>query len=217
MIVKICGIRSVEAARAAAEAGADLLGFNFAPVSKRRVDLVTAQKAIEACRRAVGAPKMAGIFVNQPLHEVVETAREVGLDYVQLSGDEDAPYCLAVTDRAQRRLIKAVRLGDPRGTPDLDELGGVADALLADAAVANSYGGSGQAWRWDDATGLAARFPVLLAGGLRPDNVTQAIRAVRPWGVDVASGVETDGQTDPRKVKAFIERVREHEHSHTAR
>ncbi|HEU5315119.1 MAG TPA: phosphoribosylanthranilate isomerase [Chloroflexota bacterium] len=215
MIVKICGIRSLDAARAAAASGADLLGFNFAPVSKRRIDVKTAKEAIAACRALNRPPQMTGIFVNQPLHEVTEISREVGLDYVQLSGDEDAAYCLAVTARAQRLLIKAVRLGDPRGMPDVDELGGLADALLADASVAGSYGGSGQAWDWSDAAGLAARYPVLLAGGLRPDNVAEAISTVRPWGVDVASGVETSGRTDPERVRAFIQQVREHEHSDT--
>ena len=212
-VVKICGIRAVAAARAAATAGADLLGFNFAPVSKRRVDRAVAQAAIQAVREqppAAGRPAMVGIFVNQPPDEVAALAQECRLDYVQLSGDEDAAYCWAVAALAGLPVIKAVRLGRPEeaGRVEAYAGGGAVAAILADAAAAGSWGGSGQAWDWSLAAGLAARFPVLLAGGLTARNVATAVAAVHPWGVDVASGVETAGDTDPDKVRAFIEQVR---------
>lgn len=216
MKVKICGIRSVEAALAASRAGADFLGLNFAPVSRRRVEPGVARRAIEACRQVAGTPQMAGVFVNQPVHEIAEIARELRLDYVQLSGDEDADFCADVAVRTQRRVIKAVRLAEPGASERLDVLGNRAAILLADATVPGTYGGSGQPWQWQDAQALAARYDVLLAGGLTPTNVAAAIAAAKPWGVDVASGVETDGQTDPEKVRAFIKQVRAYEHSHTS-
>jgi phosphoribosylanthranilate isomerase len=214
--VKICGVRSAEAALAASQAGADLLGLNFAPVSRRRVESEVARRAIEACVSLEKRPAIAGVFVNQPLDEVALLARDLGLDYVQLSGDEDATYCQQVTARSGKPVIKSVRLASPDDDESLNALAGAADVLLADATVPGSYGGSGQPWRWQDAQALAARYTVLLAGGLTPKNVAAAIAAAQPWGVDVASGVETNGQTDPEKVRAFIKQVRAYEHSHTS-
>ncbi len=209
--VKICGIRSIDVALAAAQAGADLLGFNFAPISKRRIDVAVAREAILTLRSAEsplpprgreGAPRTAGIFVNQPITEVARIAREVQLDYVQLSGDEDAAYCRTIHLETGLPVIAAVRLTQDGEAARISALRQAAELLLTDAA--GSWGGSGQTWRWQEAAGLAAEFPVLLAGGLNPDNVADAAAAVRPWGVDVASGVETDGTTDPDKVRAFI-------------
>ena len=161
---------------------------------------------------------MVGIFVNQPVVEVSRVARELALDLIQLSGDESADYCRAAGGATGLPVIKALRLGTEASPTEADEL--VRDAgvsiLLADAPVSGSYGGSGQAWRWQDASELAGRYDVLLAGGLTPENVGEAAAAVHPWGVDVASGVETNGQTDPEKVRAFITRVRTYEHSHIA-
>jgi phosphoribosylanthranilate isomerase len=208
-LVKICGLRSPEAARAAVQAGADLLGFNFAPVSKRRIDPEVADGAIAAAR-AAGKPGIAGIFVNQPIDEVVTIAAECVLDYVQLSGHEDAAYCAEVTLRTGRLVIKAVRLTAPDEASRIETYtaGSSVRFLLADAAVAGSWGGSGAAWDWSAAAYLAARFPLLLAGGLNAENVGEAITVVRPFGVDVASGVETNGHTDPEKVHAFIQTVK---------
>jgi phosphoribosylanthranilate isomerase len=221
MIVKICGIRSRDTARAAAEAGADLLGFNFAPVSRRLVDADVAREAVQMCRalgNGVHPPRMAGIFVNQPLSELARLARDVGLDFIQLSGHETADYCRAVLDTTGLPVIKAVRLSGETGVGEAERFigDGLVTVLLADAPLAGSFGGSGQTWTWQDAAGLAARFTVLLAGGLTAENVDEATRQTHPWGVDVASGVETHGQTDPHKVRTFIQRVRDHEHSHTA-
>jgi phosphoribosylanthranilate isomerase len=213
--VKICGIRTVDVALAAAASGADLLGFNFAAVSRRRVEVVAAQEAIDAVRRREAGnpgapppsaiPQMVGIFVNQPVEEVGRIARDTTLDYVQLSGDEDVPYCRRVFEAFGRPVIKAIRLAEPDGLQHLTCYAHepAVHFLLADAA--GSWGGAGQAWDWSLAAGLAAKYPVLLAGGLTPANVAQAIAAVRPHGVDVASGVETAGHTDIAKVRAFIE------------
>jgi phosphoribosylanthranilate isomerase len=210
-MVKICGLRSPAAALASVAAGADLLGFNFAPVSKRRVDEATARRAIDECRaNARSAPVMAGIFVNQPIDEVVQTARRCQLDDVQLSGEEDPAYCRRLAEVGGVATIKALRLSRAEDAGRFGEYtgdGGVA-LLLADAAVAGSWGGAGTTWDWAAAASVAARFPLLLAGGLTAENVAGAVAAVKPWGVDVASGVETNGQTDPEKVRAFVRRAK---------
>jgi phosphoribosylanthranilate isomerase len=210
--VKICGIRSSEAALAAADAGADLLGLNFAPVSKRRIAVFAAVEAAGAIRQRSTPPQLAGIFVNQPIDEVARIARGIGLDYVQLSGDEDEAYCRSIASETRLPVIKAVRLPADDVRAAALRTSGAVELLLADAQ--GTYGGAGQPWKWETAADLASQFPTLLAGGLTAETVGTAIAAVRPWGVDVASGVETNGQTDPEKVRAFIKEVRAYEHSH---
>lgn len=212
--VKICGLQSTAAAIAATQAGADLLGFNFAPVSKRRIDPAVAGDAITASRQVapatVATPATVGIFVNQALHQVLAVAVRCELDYIQLSGDEDVAYCQELAAQGGRPLIKAVRLGRPQEAPRVEAYlrSGAIAVLLADAAVAGSWGGSGRTWDWQAAAGLATRYPVLLAGGLTPGNVAAAVATVRPWGVDVASGVETYGATDPGEVLAFVQNAK---------
>lgn len=210
--VKICGLRSAAVALACATAGADLLGFNFAPVSKRRVAADVATEAIATVRAALGghAPAMAGIFVNQAPAEVAGLVRRCGLDFVQLSGSENEAYCREVAALTGVPLIKAVRLVGEAAISEAQAFvraGGVS-ILLADAAVAGSWGGSGQTWDWSSARDLAGHVPLLLAGGLTAESVEQAIHSVRPWGVDVASGVETAGQTDAARAAAFISAAR---------
>jgi phosphoribosylanthranilate isomerase len=210
-VVKICGLRGKEQAVASARAGADLLGFNFAPVSKRRVEARVAQEAIAACREGAGpAPAMVGVFVNQPLEEIAAAVRACRLDVVQLSGDESVAFCREVGTETGAAVYRAVRLRDGFSLDVLlQESGeGAVSVLLVDAPVAGAWGGTGQTWDWALAAPLARRVPVLLAGGLHAENVEGAREAVRPWGVDVASGVETGGQTDPDRVAALIQRIR---------
>jgi phosphoribosylanthranilate isomerase len=154
---------------------------------------------------------MVGIFVNQPLTEVAALARRCGLDYLQLSGEEDAGYCRRLATDTGAPIVKAVRLGRPDEAARVEAYiaGGNVAVLLADSAVTGSWGGSGEAWEWSAAAGLARRFPLLLAGGLTAQNVRRAVDAVRPWGVDVASGVETNGETDPARVRAFVEQAKQ--------
>lgn len=232
LVVKICGLRSVAAAVAAVEAGADLLGFNFAPVSKRRVSPEVAREAIARCRElhsgveAAGRgggqrllsrrPAMIGIFVNQDASEIRALSRRCLLDAVQLSGDESADQCRAVGAETGLPVIKAVRLGQQSADEDggnvayeaYNGAAGVA-ALLVDAPGTGSWGGTGLGWEWARAAPLARRGPLLLAGGLNAGNVGNAVAAVWPWGVDVASGVETAGETDALKVAAFISRAKQ--------
>lgn len=164
-----------------------------------------------------GAPSMApnrplivGVFVNQPLEEVQQAYAECHLDLIQLHGDESPEYCHDLA----RPFIKALRLLPGQGQKELARrmdayLAVFPEALfLLDTHAPGLYGGTGRPWDWERAARLALRYPILIAGGLTPENVAGVIQAVHPWGVDVSSGVETDGQKDLVKMKAFIEAVR---------
>jgi phosphoribosylanthranilate isomerase len=213
-IIKICGLRTIDRALAAATAGADLIGLVFAP-SRRRVTVTEAQ-AIAAAVRALPPPRplIVGLFVNEPAHVIAEIARTVGLEAIQLSGDEPADFSIPV----ELPLIKAIRMtGDPTEEAWLARIAATKPATsnrlptltaLVDAHIAGAYGGTGQQADWQRAANLARRVPTLLAGGLTPANVTQAIAVVNPLGVDVSSGVERDGQKDPELMAAFVQAVR---------
>ena len=151
-----------------------------------------------------------GVFVNQPVEEVRRIAVACGLDYVQLHGDESPDYCRSLG----LPFIKAFRVAAKDGEEDIARrmeayLAVYPEAIfLLDAHVEGIYGGTGRSWDWGRAARLALRHPVLAAGGLTPENVAGAVQAIYPWGVDVSSGVETDGMKDVAKIKAFIEAVR---------
>lgn len=201
MIVKICGVTRIEDAEAAVEAGADWIGLNFWPRSKRHVDAETATRIAAAIP---GDVKKVGVFVNAPSTQVEQLAARVGLDLLQFHGDEDADYLAPFATRA----IRALRV---QGPADLRALDGLAvDTVLLDAPSAN-YGGSGTTFDWSLAR-QARTFgkKLLLAGGLTPENVAQAVREVRPFGVDVASGVESaPGIKDHAKIRAFVRAAKE--------
>lgn len=205
MKVKICGIITLDDALAALDAGADMLGFNFYPPSPRYIEPLACAEMI-ATLRTRGAPAtLVGVFVNLPPTEIAAILDECGLDLAQLSGDEP-PADLAWLGA---RAFKAIR---PRDAHEAARLAAVytqrtaPPVLLADASAgAGQFGGTGQTGDWRAARALAARGPILLAGGLRPENVVAAVAAVQPWGVDVASGVETSpGHKDGAKMKAFV-------------
>ncbi|MHB1413995.1 MAG: phosphoribosylanthranilate isomerase [Chloroflexota bacterium] len=206
MIVKICGLTDESAVLAAAAAGADLLGFVFAP-SRRRLEPARARELIATARQAGAVPcppKVVGVFVNEPAARVAEVAADCGLDWVQLNGDEDAAYVRrlglpAIVARPVTRALDAAAVA---------AFLAVGALVLLDAYSPAQRGGSGSLCDWEMAAALATRFPVLLAGGLTPDNVAGAIAAVRPAGVDVSSGVEADGRKDPAKIAAFVRQVR---------
>jgi phosphoribosylanthranilate isomerase len=207
MIVKICGIKTLEIALAAVEVGANMLGFNFYPPSSR---YITPEKCAEivAGLKDAGKPVVnVGVFVNEDLQRVREILMACGLDLAQLSGDE-SPVDMAILDG---QAFKAVR---PHSLSEADEqLGmfgrGQAPALLVDAHVKGAYGGTGETGDWALARHLAKQAPILLAGGLNPENVAAAVAVVDPWGVDVASGVESSpGVKDPAKISAFISTAR---------
>jgi phosphoribosylanthranilate isomerase len=213
-LIKICGVRETEHALVVAEAGADVLGLNFAPSSKRRVSIENAVSIVSAVRHAFGdgAPLSAGIFVDVYAENVNQIASVVGLDVVQLHD----PAIPASIERIERPVIR------PISPPPGSSPGSVASSMagqrlnddvpalfMLDAHDPVLHGGTGRRADWHLARDLARDFPLLLAGGLTPENVAQAIAQVRPLGVDVASGVETDGVKDPEKIRAFIANARE--------
>ena len=203
--VKICGLRTAEHAVAAAVAGADLIGFIFAP-SRRNVLPETARAAVAAARAAAPGPILAvGVFVNATASEMNQVADIVGLDVVQLSGDEPD----TVMDQIERPILRALR---PRpGARPLDVIppltGGVEPRVLAyliDGYHPGAYGGTGVRADWSLAAEVARSVSVVLAGGLNPENVADGIATVMPFGVDVGSGVERDGVKDAALIQAFV-------------
>jgi indole-3-glycerol phosphate synthase/phosphoribosylanthranilate isomerase len=202
--VKICGITNAEDARMAAAAGADAVGFVFWPKSPRAVDAATARAIAAALPPFV---LRVGVFVDASPEEMRKVADEVGLDIVQLHGQEP-PEDVA---RAPRRAVKAIRVGPGFRPEEALRYDGTAAALLVDTrADGAGPGGTGQTFDWSLVRPVRERTPFLvLAGGLTPDNVGEAIAAVRPDAVDVSSGVESaPGRKDPAKVRAFVDAVR---------
>jgi phosphoribosylanthranilate isomerase len=208
--IKICGIRDKTHALAAVEAGADFIGLVFAP-SQRQVSPAKAYEIASATKRSSNTIKVVGVFVNAPSSQVNELADFCALDWVQLSGDESWEYCRDVV----RPVIKAIRIDQQSPEELYAELSAESKLLpaqgfitLLDSRVEGQYGGTGESFNWNLAQKVTRRFPVIVAGGLDPRNVARLIEKVAPWGVDVSSGVETEGVKDIAKIKAFIEAVR---------
>lgn len=200
--VKICGITNLEAARVAVDAGADAVGFVFAS-SRRRVGPETARQIIGALPPFVTP---VGVFVDAPLAEVKEIAAFCNLGAVQLHGAEPPEYCAALK-AAGFRVIKAFRIKEAK---DLEAIVNYpVHAVLLDTFVPGIAGGTGQVFDWGLLAGKVFQVPVVLAGGLTPENVAAAVRQVRPYAVDVSSGVETGGRKDPAKIRLFIQRAKE--------
>ena len=209
MKVKICGITNSDDAHAAIEAGADLLGFNFYAKSPRYIAPEKARKIIAEIRSEGRGPLLVGVFVNAPPEEVRSILKIAQLDLAQLHGDEP----VHVLERLNGRAFKALRpTSETEAEIDAEwfaPYGPNAPVLLIDAYRKDQYGGTGHTADWSIATKMAQQYPILLAGGLAPENVSEAIRQVRPWGVDVASGVEmSPGKKDVGKLKLFVERCR---------
>ena len=199
--IKICGIKTVEDALAAMDAGADLLGFNFYRKSPRYISVGQCRDVMSVMRK-YGQITYVGVFVNASVDEIRATLETAALSLAQLHGDETSEMMSLLHGKAFKAF---------RGIPD--GLNGFArddaPALLVDASVKDSYGGTGMTADWKGAAELAKQVPLLLAGGLTPANVADAVRQVRPWGVDVASGVESvPGVKDVNKMRAFVNAVR---------
>ncbi len=201
MRVKICGITTLDAGLAATDAGADYLGFVFVPGTRRYLDLDAAERLLDQLRASRPVlPRLVGLFLDAPLAALRATVDRCGLEAVQLCGDETPEYC----SQAGVPVIRTLR---PRSTADLaqfEQFSPHVERLLFDTYHAGLPGGSGTTGDWELARHLAMRFPLFLAGGLDPANVAAAIEAVRPWGVDTSSGVETNGKKDVDKIRAFI-------------
>ncbi len=212
LVIKMCGNRSATDLINAANAGADLLGIIFAD-AWRRVSVGHAREMVATLRGEVDdAPLIVGVFVDQPVDEVNSTAGQVGLDMVQLHGMESPEYW----ERISKPLIVARRISASQTREQVEnELAVVGEFMqrtsslsLIEPHVDGEPGGSGVSLDFSLAEQLAHRYSFILAGGLNPDTVTPVIRTVRPWGVDVSSGVETDRVKDPAKVGRFIYEAR---------
>jgi phosphoribosylanthranilate isomerase len=240
--VKICGVRSVEVALAAAGAGADFIGLMFAPKSRRRIEVEDASEIVRALGTPLRAfeqetppavfrtaetdlrswfghgasalerllerkrPLTVGVFAGNDPDEINEIIDECGIDLIQLSGGEPWGNCLL----ANRQVIKALHLSadDDSASAMARIQTGSALAVLLDRADDAAFGGMGRPIDWTVSAGIAAAMPVWLAGGLNAENVAEAIQTVRPWGVDVSSGVETEGAKDVAKIRSFLAAVR---------
>lgn len=207
MFVKLCGLRTLDDARAAIAAGASALGFILAE-SKRQV---TPEFVASLRDELAVPPTIVGVTVNNSAGELTQLFETARLDMLQLSGDEP----IGILDELEVPLIKSLKF--PAGT-SMDEATSTVDAWLShrhapelvmiDAYHPAAHGGTGEVADWKLVSEITVRYPVVLAGGLTPDNVSEAIRKLRPIGVDVASGTETDGVKDPVKLRAFVANAR---------
>ena len=199
--IKICGIKTVDDALAAMDAGADMIGFNFYPKSPRSIDAGQCREIMSVMRQHSHI-MYVGVFVNARVEEIRAVMETGDLTFAQLHGDETSEMLRALDGKA----FKAFR-GIPQSLDGFARED--APAFLIDASVKGAYGGTGVQADWSGAAQLAGQFPLLLAGGLTPENVADAVRQVNPWGVDVASGVESaPGVKDPNKMKAFVQAVK---------
>ena len=202
--IKICGIKTIDDALSAIDLGADLIGFNFYPKSPRYVE-VGVCRGIMSKVRNIGRTTCVGVFVNVSVDEIHATMDTCGLNLAQLHGDETVEFMESLEEKSFKAF---------RGIPDTKRMKEFArddaPAFLLDASVKGVYGGSGVTADWDGAAELAKKYPLLLAGGLTPENVAEAVPRVKPWGVDVASGVESaPGKKDAAKMSAFIKAVKQ--------
>ncbi len=198
--VKICGLRTKDQFLTASDAGADLLGFVFYKPSSRYIHPRDARELLNNLEVGQITPDIVGVFVNEEAEFINDIVEQVGLHFVQLHGDESPEFC----ERINRPVIKGLRL-DSRS--DLNKIADYVESawrILLDTPTVK-WGGTGETHDWNIARSIAQQTPVFLAGGLTPENVAEAIHRVRPWGVDVSSGVEINGHKDPAKIRAFIQ------------
>jgi phosphoribosylanthranilate isomerase len=209
--IKICGITDAGTAVAAAEAGADYLGVVFAQ-SARQINPMIAAGIVHQVKSSVESPQMVGVFVNSPANDINFIADFCRLDWVQLSGDESWEFCRQIKKPVFKTvhifptataagIVEEIRKGYTYLSPDNLK-------ILLDTKVKGAYGGTGLPFDWKIAREVNQHYPVLVAGGLGPDNIVQMISEVKPWGVDASSGVESQGKKDIDKIKLFISKVK---------
>jgi phosphoribosylanthranilate isomerase len=201
--VKICGITNWSDARGAVEAGADFLGFNFYRESSRYIAPAAARRIVQRLPDKVST---VGVFVNEAEPEMIAIARQVGLDYVQLHGDETAE----VVSRMRRsfRVIKAIRVRSSFRASLLTNFKR-ASSILLDGFDSRLYGGTGKSFNWKLAKSVGRKRQIFLAGGLTPENAAEAVFAARPFAIDVCSGVESrPGKKDAARMRALVAAVR---------
>lgn len=196
--VKICGIKRLEDAMAAVEAGADAIGLNFWRPGRRYVPPEVARVIARALPPFV---TRVGVFADEDAERIREIASLCGLDALQLHGSESPEFCR----QFDRPVVKGIKVRGPESVGGLGRY--QVSAFLLDAHVPGEMGGTGRAFDWGLAALAKEAGPVILSGGLTPENVGDAIRAAHPYAVDVATGVETDGRKDPAKIRAFVAEV----------
>jgi phosphoribosylanthranilate isomerase len=182
--------------------------MNFVPGVRRQITPERAREIIAEVRDSMGneGPRLVGLFANQPIDEVNDIVRRCGLDMAQLCGDEPPDYW----ERVEADVMKQIKVRDDSLADTLSSVESVVRAghiAMLDRYEKGALGGTGRTFDWDIAQRIAERYPVVLAGGLTPDNVARAIAEVSPWAVDVSSGVETDGDKDPVKIRRFTSEV----------
>jgi len=215
--IKICGITNEEDALKIASLGADALGFILSTESARKIESDKAKELILATKdkfinvRDKMRPSFVGVFVNENMGKVTEIAEKLGLDYIQLSGDETLDYLKKIKKHNKNiKLIKLVRVKDNVSSfavisKQMLEFKKVADFFLLDTFKDNIYGGTGKNFNWELVKGLSQEYPVILAGGLDCENVAEAIQIVKPFGIDASTRLEeSPGKKDIKKVEIFI-------------
>jgi phosphoribosylanthranilate isomerase len=207
--VKICGLTRLADAELAAELGAWAIGMIFYEPSPRRCSLAEAQAIAAALRRKV---ELCGVFVNAPMEQIVEVSEQIGLSLLQLHGDEGPSFCAEASRRTGARTIKALQVS---GLADIQDASRFhTDFHLLDArstvpGLEGLRGGTGETFDWALLAGRRSKIPLILSGGLGPENVTEAVQRVRPYAVDTASATErAPGHKDPDKLREFFAAVR---------
>ena len=199
--IKICGITNLDDAVAAVESGADALGFVFFKKSPRNI---SPEKAAAIIAKLPAFAATVGVFVNEPREEILKIVNQTGISVIQLHGEEPPESCLLT-----RKVIKGIRVKSLESLEPLKRYQGLVSAFLLDTYAPRIPGGTGQVFSWDIALEAKNFGRVILAGGLTPENVSEAIRLVKPYAVDVSSGVELEkGKKDHKKMRLFIERAR---------
>ena len=201
MRIKICGITNIDDAMAAVDYGSDALGFVFFNQSPR---YITYQKAAAIIGKLPPCITTVGVFVNEDPEQIEKSVTITGIDVVQLHGNESPDKIVS-----SRRIIKAIRVKSLESLDPLIYLKDWVSAFLLDTYTPDIFGGTGQIFNWDIAVEATQFGRIILAGGLTPDNIAEAVRWVKPYGIDVSSGVESEkGKKDYNKLKLFIERAR---------
>ncbi len=218
--IKICGLQSIEHVLTAADAGVDFIGFVFVPGVRRHITKERARDIIEAYKRnKTGLHHVAivGLFANQSLDEVNRIIKTCDLDFAQLCGNESTSYCTKV----ESKVIRQIKVDNRNSKEDIlpvlvkhvEEILSFSSIPLLDRLEDGHLGGTGKAFDWSIAGEISKSFDIVLAGGLSPENVDRALNEANPWGVDVSSGVETEGDKDTEKILDFAKVVQQSDQS----
>ena len=211
--VKICGLRTLSDATIAIQEGADFIGFVFVQNVTRQINVSTAKKIIKQTKKLLQPDaqlKFVGLFVNEQIDQINQIINECELDYVQLCGNETPTQWKSLNTNVIKQLkiphsiAEQLTIHEEMIIRDAEMIYSSGAKILIDADVQGKHGGTGVLSDWDLASKISAKYPVILAGGLTPRNVSNAIQVVNPWGVDVSSGVESNSQKDPEKIAQFI-------------